>query len=205
MGPSQFVDDAAEESGDEGAHTTQEEGCDEAEGYLEDGFVVGSAQADDDGDTAADEAAAAAWAEEKALDECVDRAELEAEMRELARDHEIEIAQRRKRLRGRAEVTDQSEEPLDDGIAEEAAALVQVEEQRRQEQLDKHHGAAASASGPSFVGGVSVQRQSAQPTRSAHTRGTKFGALWDKRHDMKATERPAKKKKLGKAKAVDLF
>lgn len=218
LGRSQFVDDAAEESDDEGAYTQASDttGEDEhreqqgAAGYVPDGFVVGPEQADDDDDASTAATAAAAEAEKEQLEMAVDKAELEQEMRELARDHKIEIAQRRKRLRGRA-AADEPEEELDDGIAEEAAVLAKAEERQRQKRLAKQNAVAAhtcqvnGTGAPAQHHSLSNGGSMSVSASRARSRGTKYGALWDKRHDMKATERPAKRKKAAKAKVVDLF
>jgi hypothetical protein len=219
MTGSLFVDDAAEESGDEvPAHRGNAEGGEEDgetaaaaadHGFdTADGFVIGAEQAGADDEAAAAEAAAAATAaEEEALEQSIDRTELEEEMRELARDHGVEIAQRRKRLKRVA--AEEPKDELEDGIAEEAAALASVQQQRREA---KRSAAAAAVL-------VSGKQQSHRPARasmrpqgggpggttgdSKKSRG-KYGKLWNKRHDMKLIAKPAKKKP-GKAKAVDLF
>ena len=107
----------------------------------------------------------------------------------------------------RAAVEEPKDE-LDDGIAEEVAALARVQQQRREA---KRTAAAAAALG-------SEKQQSRRPADASErpqggasgaggTGGTGKklrGKLWDKRHDMKVIAKPAPKKP-GKAKAVDLF
>ena len=143
---SAFIDRAAVESGDE---TDVEQSDDEAlhvDGYdVGDGFVVGGGEESDATELAEARASLRSVATDSEFEQDLRgrrQAELEEEMRLLARDRGVQIARRRKRLKNRPAAAAQSDvasalgDFLDSCVAEEAAAEEgerrEMERQRRQ-------------------------------------------------------------------------
>jgi hypothetical protein len=156
---SAFIDRAAVESGDE---TDVEQSDDEAlhvDGYdVGDGFVVGGGEESDATELAEARASLRSVATDSEFEQDLRgrrQAELEEEMRLLARDRGVQIARRRKRLKNRPAAAAQSDvasalgDFLDSCVAEEAAAEEgerrELERQRRETKRKQRAANAAKA------------------------------------------------------------
>jgi hypothetical protein len=156
---SAFIDRAAVESGDE---TDVEQSDDEAlhvDGYdVGDGFVVGGGEESDATELAEARASLRSVATDSEFAQDLRgrrQAELEEEMRLLARDRGVQIARRRKRLKNRPAAAAQSDvasalgDFLDSCVAEEAAAEEgerrELERQRRETKRKQRAAYAAKA------------------------------------------------------------
>ena len=156
---SAFIDRAAVESGDE---TDVEQSDDEAlhvDGYdVADGFVVGGGEESDATELAEARASLRSVATDSEFEQDLRgrrQAELEEEMRLLARDRGVQIARRRKRLKNRPAAAAQSDVAsalgafLDSCVAEEAAAEEgERRELKRQRREKKRKQRAANAAKP---------------------------------------------------------
>ena len=213
---SAFIDRAAVESGDE---TDVEQSDDEAlhvDGYdVADGFVVGGGEESDATELAEARASLRSVATDSEFEFEQDlrgrrQAELEEEMRLLARDRGVQIARRRKRLKNRPAAAAQSDvasalgDFLDSCVAEEAAAEEgERRELKRQRRETKRKQRAANAAKAPCHRPERAPRSSKKQRKNHH--GGSSSSNDTQGSDERARAVGGVPKRPGRAWTVDLF